>query len=123
MGSPIVKDGDLRSDVYLAFVRRQRCAFGDHAGGEAHHFPGKGRSGRTDDALTLPVCRACHQRCEGLTVVVDGVRLGPIPSEAQRAAVLETWMRFRERATEAEFEQFAHDLRRWRDSRVFVAGL
>lgn len=120
MGGPIAKEGDLRSEVYLAFVRRQRCAFGGHAGGEAHHHPGKGRSGRTDDSKTLPVCRTCHQCCEGITVTVGGARLQPIPAEAQRIAVLETQRRFFEQASEAEWSQFSQDRRRWRDSQVFT---
>ena len=119
-GAPIAKAGDLRSEVYLAFVRKLRCSFCLGPGGEAHHSPGKGRSGITDDSKTVSVCRECHQRCEGATINVSGCRLEPITQYDQRIAVLETWERFKERATHEEWIQFGRDRARWQESRVFA---
>jgi hypothetical protein len=55
-------------------------------------------------------------RCEGL--VVEGNP--PISETQQEMAVAWTFRRFVERATTAEFDQFAKDRARWAESRTFM---
>jgi hypothetical protein len=114
--APISKQGSLLCEVWLAFVRRMTCAFCDApAPSQPHHFPPKGR-GTTDDSKTVPVCARCHMRCHGQRV--EGK--GSIPEEEQRAAVAGVRSLFLERASDAEFKQYASDRRRWAESRVFT---
>lgn len=109
----ILKDGSLSSVVFLAFVRRLDCSFCDAPSpSEAHHFPPKGR-GVTRDDRSLPVCRRCHMRCHGQRV--DGAEA--IPEPAQRAEIDRVRSLFMELGSAAEWDQFARDWRRWRESR------
>jgi len=95
------KEGDCRCAPFIKFTRRQPCAFcGNNPPSEAHHFPGRGRSGITDDLLTAPVCRACHRRCEGERVNGQD----PIPETDQILAVAANFRRFQRTATAAEWE-------------------
>lgn len=119
-----VKDGSCYSPTMLAWVRRQPCSFGhlhpagEHHGGEAHHYPGKGRSGVTRDDKTCPVCRACHMRCEGQRVAAaPGRVLEPIPELEQERAVHIARSRFLEEANLLERKQFFRDMETWAEAR------
>lgn len=71
----------VRDQKYLAWCRRQRCAFCGNTRPrvEAHHVEKKGMGGATlRDDRAVPTCLYCHRRCHGETVVLDGNRLHPI---------------------------------------------
>lgn len=139
----IEKAGNLVSEAYLEFVRGLPCClcFSDPPS-EAHHHPPKGR-GITRDDKTMPVCRLCHMRCHGETVVISKrgplwtvggkwsqgdleraneailtARLGPI-SEARQAKLVEvTRLKFLEYASTERFAAYAADRARWMATRV-----
>lgn len=117
------KTGECLSPVKLAWDRRQRCSFGgthpdgEHAGGESHHYPTKGSLGTTRDDLTMPICRRCHMRCHGETVVEDDYRLGPIGHEEQVHAVHVARSRFINEASLQDRQQFFRDIEAWAEAR------
>lgn len=112
---PIPKSGDLRSDAFLAFVRRRDCFFCGASGpSEAHHWPLRAR-GTTRDDRTIPVCPSCHKRCHGLTVEDRE----PISAQAQDQAVDAVRSLFYELARLDELEAHHAALKRWRAARVF----
>ena len=98
-GKPIRKECDLLSPLYLEWIRKQSCFWGDENCGptRAHHFPPKGR-GIINDLATIPVCDVEHRRCHGETVVFNmstgSHRLAPIAQELQHTAVLVTFWKF-----------------------------
>lgn len=100
MKAPIMKRGDLISVAYLEWIRAQPCYFGSDSceDSQPHHFPTKGRSGLVNDLSVIPVCGVEHDRCHGITVVKDGVRLEPIAEALQHTAVLVTFWRFWDQA-------------------------
>lgn len=87
--------------TYIAWLKRERCAWAAEDGGAAcygpidpHHYPMRSSLGYTDDSRAAPACRAHHDRCHGATVVVDGIRRGPIAEPEQREAAYASWWRF-----------------------------
>ena len=112
---PFPKAGHLESPTYLAFIRRQPCAFCYCIGpNEAHHFPPRGR-GVHDDTMTIAVCMECHGRCHHLTV--NGKE--PIPEKQQIQAAMEMHSHFFNAATPEEWAAVGEDRKRWIESRVF----
>lgn len=117
-GAPILKDGDLLSETYKSWIRKQECYFcKENPPSQPHHAPPKGR-GRTDDTSTVPSCVRCHRRQHGEYVVVGLSRRGPISEGEQEIAVAMTWRRFFVEATELELAQVIRDVQRHREDRL-----
>lgn len=83
---------------HLEWIRRRPCCFCDReAPSEAHHVIHKGMGGaNVRDDMTIPVCRGCHKRCHGETVVDHTARtwrgrLGPIAMCLQLANARALW--------------------------------
>jgi len=123
MKKPQSKSGACRSPTYASWIRHQACAFCDHpAPSEHHHFPGRGRSGATNDLCSLPVCHLCHLRCGGQTVVdpANGERMGPIDEPMQEAFALGYFRRFFFTASQSDVAKVYEDLMKWRTSLVWI---
>lgn len=113
---PLMKDGSLICEPWLAWVRRLVCFFcGESSPSQAHHAPPRGR-GITDDSKTCAVCVRCHQRCHGNRV--EGKH--PISESEQEAAVAFTRSLFMAQATDTEWSAYCAARKRHRESRVFV---
>lgn len=110
------KEGALRSEAYLGWVRSLPCWFCDEQPtSQAHHWPPKGR-GVLDDTKTVPVCAWCHQRCEGIIVAGKG---GPIPPDEQTAAADAVMRQFWRQAGKTLRARVLRDIERWSESRIY----
>ncbi len=124
-GKPLMKAGELLSPTYSDWVRSQPCSVcGRPPRSEQHHHPGRGERGATHDVRSMPVCRWCHMRCEGQTVLDerfnDREPMPPISEVDQRKRVAQTFLSFIETAPWQAVEHVLRDIKRWRDSRVWV---
>lgn len=55
------KTVQVRSETYMAFVRRDPCCgCGAPGPSDPHHFGSRGVGQKTDDRRTVPLCRKCH---------------------------------------------------------------
>jgi hypothetical protein len=96
--APVPKQIRVSDRGYLAWCRRQPCAFCPRPlGGEAHHTIKKGMGGATlRDDRAVPVCRRCHKRCHGETVVEkSGARMPPIQTWIQIRAAMSSYANYR----------------------------
>jgi hypothetical protein len=107
------KQGRVESVTYLAWLRRQGCAFCHADGPEAHHWPTKGSLGTRRDDWALPACLRCHARCHGR--IVDGA--APIAGHEQLRVRASCWERFKDEAPLHEFEQVVREIVRWKTAR------
>lgn len=59
---PVPKPVTLRSEPYLAYVRKHPCCFCGNGPSEAHHWSHHGASTgkKVDDYRTVPLCDPCH---------------------------------------------------------------
>lgn len=65
----------LRSDAYLAFVRRHPCAScGTPAPSDASHHGRRGVGQKADDVLAVSLCRGCHEVYERTKIVPGAAR-------------------------------------------------
>lgn len=69
------KPKSYRSEKHLAWVRQKPCCVcGTNQGIEAHHLIGLGHGAmamRMNDAMTVPVCRPCHQKFHEKNTIND----------------------------------------------------
>lgn len=118
---PIEKRGFLLSPSYTMWSRSLSCSVcGRQPPSEHNHAPTRGSLGSRNDLRGHPVCRRCHVRCGGETVVVDGFAMPPVTLEQQLVLVADTFALFWERASWLVVEQVLADIRAWRESRHFV---
>ena len=59
---PVPKPVTLRSEPYLAYVRKHPCCFCGNGPSEAHHWSHHGgvMGAKVDDYRTVPLCDPCH---------------------------------------------------------------
>lgn len=64
---PLEKIKTYRNEKHLKWIRSKPCcSCGSDIGVEAHHIIGIGfgiMAGKESDALTIPLCRICHNFC------------------------------------------------------------
>lgn len=102
--TPVPKQIRVEDPAYLDWCRCQRCEFCNGWGATGHHVivKGMGRAQVRDD-WAVPACMACHKRCHGQVVVIDGLRLQPISPERQHEAAARARARYlRETAPSSE---------------------
>lgn len=64
-----IKPGRERDEEHLRFVRSMRCCMcGSAPPSDPHHVEAGGTGTKGSDYYAIPVCRECHERCEGFVI-------------------------------------------------------